>query len=289
MPDFTRFDTFIYWIIERVAMQRRRTAGEYPLTADPILAAYRFCNVNVSDDRVSRYIFDNITRPLADHPQLIVALTIARCINEPEVIEAVRDCLPPTLNFERFVAVMQDRKARDLPLARRAYRIPGPPGEQRAVGLTRTLFAPLAEAAEQVGPHPGDTVAAVFERLSTFPYLGKGFLCAQIVRDLKQAGPLRAAPDWKTFVRSGPGSRQCINLLLGGDIMPDSVLARLWREPVWRRLFWMCVERAMPIITDAGIEIEDAQSWQNCFCETAKLIRYLMGDFGGARKYEPKE
>lgn len=122
---FPELDSLIYWVVEREAMRRRREAGEEPpFSTDEILGKYRFCNVNVQDDRVSRAIFDAFTKPYADHPGLLVALTVCRFTNEPEVIEAVRDCLVP-FDAERFMVIMADRAARRLPLERRAYRIPG--------------------------------------------------------------------------------------------------------------------------------------------------------------------
>jgi hypothetical protein len=71
---------------------------------------------------------------------------------------------------------------------------------------------------ERIRPKPGDTCEAVFERLRAFPYLGSGFITAQIVRDLKQVEPLRSASDWMTFVRSGPGSQRGVNRVCGAPI-----------------------------------------------------------------------
>ena len=57
----------------------------------------------------------------------------------------------------------------------------GAKGEIKAINLTRELFVPLAAAVESVRPRPGDTVAAVFERLRHFAFLRAGFLAAQVV------------------------------------------------------------------------------------------------------------
>ena len=120
----------------------------------------------------------------------------------------------------------------------------------------------------------------MFERLRRFPYLDKGFITAQIVRDLKQVEPLRSASDWNTFVRSGPGSQRGVNRILGAEI------ARERPEAEWRSLFQKIVALAAPRVAEHGIEL-DAQSWQNVLCETDKFLRYRSGDFGGARRYAP--
>ena len=128
-------------------MRRRREAGEAPpFSKDEILATYRFCNVNVQDDRGSRAIFDMFTKPYADHPGLIVALTVCRFTNEPEVFEAVRDC--PRAVRRRALRGHHGRPeaVRGLSVSRRAYMIPGGvKGEQKAISLTKDLFIPLAK------------------------------------------------------------------------------------------------------------------------------------------------
>jgi 5-hmdU DNA kinase, helical domain len=279
---FPELETLVYWVIEREAMRRRREAGRaLPLSTDNLLANYRFCNANVQDDRVSRAIFDTFTKPYADHPGLIVALSVCRMTNAPEVFEAVRDCLVP-FDAERFVAVMTDRAARGLPVERGAYVIPGgKKGELKAKSLTRDLFVPLVNAAEFVRPKPGDTCERVFEHLRRFRYLNKGFITAQIIRDLKQVEPLRSASDWSTFVRSGPGSQRGLNRIHGDSVDLERP------EAEWRSLFQKIVELAAPRVAEHGIEL-DAQSWQNVLCETDKYLRYRSGDFSGARRYAPK-
>jgi hypothetical protein len=287
MIDLPLFETLIYWTCEREHMRKRRAANAPPpLSNDVLLQNYRFCNVNVQDDRVSRVIFDRVTQPYADHPGLIVGLTICRFTNAPEVIEAICDCLVP-FDAERFLAIMTERAARGESLERRAYVIPGGvKGEIKAINLTRELFGPLAAAVDSVRPRPGDTVAAVFERLRRFRYLDAGFITAQIVRDLKQVAPLRQAADWMSFVRSGPGSQRCANRLLGMTRKADIE----WRRPEsdWCELFNQIVDIAAPRVAEDGIVL-DRQSWQSCFCEVDKYLRFRSGDLRGARLYHAPE
>jgi hypothetical protein len=285
MIDVPLIDTLIYWMRERERMRKLRATGAPPpWSNDALLQNYRFTNINVQDDRVSRVIFDRVAQPYADHPGLIVALTVCRFTNEPEVIEAIPQFLFPTLNAEGFIAFMAERATRGESLERRAYMIPGGvKGEIKAINLTRTLFGPLAAAVDSVRPRPGDTCEAVFERLRRFRFLGAGFLSAQIVRDLKQVGPLRDATDWSSFVWSGPGSQRCANRLLGMTRKADIE----WRRPEsdWRELFNQIVDIATPRVAEDGIVL-DRQSWQNCFCETDKFFRFQSGDLRGARLYQ---
>jgi hypothetical protein len=298
--DSPNVDPLVYWITERDAMRRRLHAGEpRPGTTDEFLAKFRFCNINVQDDRISRIIFEQITQPHADHPHLLVALTFCRLCNEPEMFAAA---LPALFPFDpaTLTAIVVDRHERGLPLERRAYRIPRANEDPiKMRGLIDEVLAPLANDIEHVRQRAGDSVAAVFHRLRGFdrsqegsPILKKGFITAQIVRDVKQIEPLRSAPDWQTFVWSGPGSRQCIDALYGYSVKEakarekarsnwDDDDERRWRE----EHFLPVVELARPQVP--GVKIDDLASWQNCGCETFKLIKYRSGDFGGARRYTP--
>lgn len=58
-----------------------------PLTADPVLGQYRFCNVFRELDRVTQWVDRNIRRPFADHPDLWMMLAIARYINWPPTLQ----------------------------------------------------------------------------------------------------------------------------------------------------------------------------------------------------------
>jgi hypothetical protein len=282
--DATLIDLLIYWVRERERIREGREAGKPPPWSDnEFLKKYRFCNVDVQNDHVSRVIFNRVTQPYADHPGLIVGLTVCRFTNDPAVIEAVRETLVP-FDAERFLAVMAERSAQGKSLERRAYMIPGGvKGELKASSLTRELFIPLADAAKHIQPRPGDTCEAVFERLPRFKYLDAGFITAQIVRDLKQIAPLRSTSDWMSFVWSGPGSQRGLNRLLGATTEAD--IKRERPEPEWRELFRQIVDIAAPRVAEDGIVL-DAQSWQNCFCETDKYLRFRSGDLRGARLYQ---
>ena len=81
-------DHAVYWITEREAIRKRREAGEpAPWTTDPILAAYRFCNVWREDDAVTRHIAWTWRDPYSDDPHLWFAMTVARLINWPDTLD----------------------------------------------------------------------------------------------------------------------------------------------------------------------------------------------------------
>jgi hypothetical protein len=56
------------------------------LTNDSILSKFRFCNIRREDDRVTRWIRENIIEPHADHALLWLMLAIARTLNWPPTL-----------------------------------------------------------------------------------------------------------------------------------------------------------------------------------------------------------
>ena len=173
---FPKLDMFVGFGIERERIRKLKESGAPPpWTDDPILAKHRFCNVNVQDDRGSRAIFELVTKPHANDPGLIVALSVCRFINSPEIIEDYTR-LSGAFNPERFVAKMADRAARGLPLAGPAYMIPGGvKGELKAHSLTKDLFIPLAAAVESVRPKTRRYVRASLRAVAAVP-ISRGWL-----------------------------------------------------------------------------------------------------------------
>ena len=92
------YEPLWYWVREREKI-RVRKEDQYvtttPLTDDPILAAYRFCNVRREDDRVTRWIDEHVRVPFATHPHLWFMLCVARQINWPDSLQELIDCVAP--------------------------------------------------------------------------------------------------------------------------------------------------------------------------------------------------
>src|SRR5262245_5824366 len=103
-------EPLLYWIQEREAIRLRREAGQpAPWTNDPILAAWRFCNVRRECDRVTIWIRDNWREPHNDDLDLWFAMAVARLVNWPDSLAAIG--YPVPWHRENFIAVLQARMA----------------------------------------------------------------------------------------------------------------------------------------------------------------------------------
>ena len=225
-------DAFVGWIAERDAIRRRRAAGKPPpWTDDPILCEWSFTNIRREDDRVTRWVAKNWRTPHADDPDLWFAMVVARFVNWPDTLAELG--FPVPWEPERFLSVMEARRARGAPLYGPAYMIRAdnrtsrPTPEYQAADV----FGPLWRDRERMRPRRGETLASYNTRLGKRHGLGGSFMSAQVVADLKYVQPLRSAADWMTFAVSGPGSRRGLNCVLGRPVDAS------WTEAGWREEF----------------------------------------------------
>jgi hypothetical protein len=78
----TAYGQLRHWMDERERVRLLKESGTpRPWTADPVIAEWRFCNVNRCDDRETRWIFKHICAEHATSPVLWFNLAIARFIN----------------------------------------------------------------------------------------------------------------------------------------------------------------------------------------------------------------
>lgn len=255
-----------HFVKEREAIRLRRASGQPPpWTQDPIMAAYRFTNVRREDDRVTRWIDYHWRLPYHDHPNLTLAMAMARFFNWPPTLGEVE--FPERWSAAETLKKLKARKARGEKLYNAAYMISTCGArvnkEEHVVGVLNELF--LARLA----PRDGDTLAGFWEFVTRVRGIGS-FLGAQIVADLKHApaNPLATATDFWTWAAPGPGSERGLRWWLGQpkSIRQADFLPRL--QEMWRAVG--------PLVEDT-VGALDMQDVQNVMCETSKMVKALKG------------
>jgi hypothetical protein len=271
----------VAWAIEREAIRQRKEAGAlWPWTDEPILSGGRFCNVYREHDAVTRWIAANIVERCRDDSDLWFALTLARCINEPD---ALAELLPHLLPFdaEHCRTLLRARQTRgDKVFRSDAYKPPTPP--QKSIStidfLLDDVLAPMWQRREALRPRPGDSLDAYSARLEACYRIGP-FLAAQIVADLKHVAPLKDAADWWTFARPGPGSERGLNRVRGRDV------GKSWSPMAWYRELLALQIETKDLFAAAGLAPLDAQNTQNICCEFDKWERAREHGGKPARRY----
>ena len=255
-------DELIYWVTEREEIRLKKEAGEpRPWTNDPILAAYRFCNVNRDDDTVTRWIHTNWSIPHFKHQGLAFALTVARMVNLPSTLEALG--YPLYWDRNHFINTIRELKADGAKVWTSAYMITGgysEGGEDKETIIARVLDQ-VNEKLLSRPVHYKDTLAVAADRVKS-PGIGT-FLSAQVVADLKRTPQLWDAPDWMTWCGVGPGSTIGLNILYDRPLTAALGANQFIREVNEVR------ER---IRVETGLNL-CAQNTQNCLCEFNKYYR----------------
>lgn len=280
-----------------------------PLTDDPVLQQYRFCNVFRELDRVTVWIRRNIQEPFADHPDLWLMLAIARYINWPPTLQFLMNRGEAKCDFnawpnnegqglphfafspEALGNALDHWSATGAKVYTGAYMIraeSNPNAEwyswTKQQYIARIVIGRLWEDRDVLTRAlnvPGQTIQNVHGFLTAKRYIGWGpFMAYQVCVDLRHSRYLRDAPDINTWAALGPGSRRGLNRLAGRPVdfnLPQQrgleEMISLWEEQEARRAPWV-----------PPIELSDIQ---NSLCEVDKLLRARSGEGRPRAMYVP--
>ncbi|WP_198940342.1 nucleotide kinase domain-containing protein [Micromonospora sp. CB01531] len=279
----------LYWYMasQRQAMFERRVAGDAPpWTDDPILAAYKFCNVYRAADRVSQYMIRDVCYHDEDcTPQDRVFQIVAfRTFSKIDTWRSVRDHLGryPTLEdladggfttaLDRAVVVNGGLYTGAFILcATDAY------GQGRKhlnhVELWRHMFL-ADDLADRI--LDATSLRQVYDLLHGYPLMGD-FMSYQTAIDLNYSALLNFSEN--EFTQAGPGAlrgiRKCFADL--GDYSPADVI------------LWM-LEHQVEEMDRLGLPFRGlygrplhAVDCQGLFCETDKYCREAVPELASAR------
>lgn len=277
-----------------------------PITQDPVLAEYRFCNVFRELDRVTQWIERNIRKPFAGHPHLWFMLAAARYINWPPTLQYLmnrgeekcgfdawpgEDSLP---NFEFTPEEMGNAldywAARGEKVYTGAYMIRAESNHNmpwyswsKHQYIAQIVLGRLWETREEWAEllsEPRPSLQRVWQKFQDRRFIGWGpFMAYQVVVDLRHTDVLRDAWDINSWCALGPGSRRGLNRLAGLPAKTSLTQERglfqmldLWESQDDWRAPWV-----------PPIDLSDIQ---NCLCEVDKLLRVRTGEGVPRARYQ---
>lgn len=271
IPDYT---PLFNWIREREAIRTLKDSGETPpWTADPILAAYRFCNVRREDDRVTRWIHQNIREPFADHPYLWLMLCIARQINWPDTLAELMNTTgawPGHITFSPKImtATLNARKTRGSKVYTGAYMISAPAtkGADKQAYIAETVIGDLWwNRTGEFVDWRGATLQATHRKLTRTNGWGD-FMAYQAIVDMRFTHLLECALDRETWAAAGPGTIHGLNRLHGRPVDCSLSQDQALKE---MQLIYSVAE------AETGIRL-DFSDIPNTLCETDKYLRVAL-------------
>ena len=262
---------FLAFIEERAAIRDRRLAGKpKPWTKDPIMQAYRFCNVEREHDTVTQWVAESWRAPNAADPDLWFAMVVARLVNTPATLRSLG--YPVPFRAARFVGTIQQLQAAGLQAYSGAYIVStNGHAMNKAEYLSEHVLAPLWAARKVVRPRVGEALFQFCARLMAHNGMA-GFMAGQVVADVKYTAPLSHAHDWWNWAVSGPGSRRGMNRIL--NVPKDAPC----KEDVWRTHVGMLREIVHVARLAKSRTPLHAQDVQNCLCEFDKIERVRLGE-----------
>lgn len=278
---------FVYWIKEREAIRIAKERGDpQPWTEDQFLQAYRFCNVRRRDDRVSRWLLENLYID-HDHPLLWLQACVARWINWPPTLQEIEDMwnydtLKPAWFAEvgNIIDARVDRGEKAWTGAYMIHSLQSPMG--KGLWLLTKAIQPLYDDKakfEEFFKREDRTVEQAM-KLFDGAFNHGSFMAGQIVADWTYTPLLQSASDLYTWAPVGPGSSRGMNKL------HERPKDRLMKQDQ----FTDELQELMTSMFDAAEFIPSltAHDIQNCLCEWDKYTRLESGGQVRAR-YTPEE
>lgn len=256
-------ELFLYWQEQREIIRLHKENNDpKPWTHDWILKEYRFCNVRREDDRVTRWIRDNIRAPYADYPTLPIMLAIGRWVNDTETLAAlIHSEAWPKADFWSPVAFnmeLKRRKGFGKKVYNPAYVI-SPCGSRDKEKFVTDTIARFYVDLHKFQPV---TLENAFTFINQFHGWG-AFMTYQVVVDMRHTPILNEAPDAYSFAAFGPGTRRGLNRLMGRKL-EVKLVDKLLRPEV----------EVLQALNEIELEASDIC---NCLCEFDKYMRTRQG------------
>lgn len=276
----TAYGQLRHWMDERERVRRLKEAGaSRPWTTDPVIAEWRFCNVNRCDDRETRWIFKYIIEDHASSAVLWFNLAVARFINWSPTLACLGyfDEWDRDLFVEEIKALIEHKEK----VYTGAYMVPaGPAGTPKHIYLADAVFTKLWLLRE-VAPQAGATCEQWNLFLRMAPLMGD-FLRNQIITDMRYTHHLQNAPDWETFVLPGPGTQRGLNRL---HTLP---LTKVWTATEASNALQALRKRVVADAPHYAEILRDINNLSNCMCEFDKYLRVLNGEGKPRARYVPQ-
>jgi hypothetical protein len=214
-PPDKNIEQFFWTARERQMMKQYKEAGSpQPWTKDIVLGGFRFCNVHRREDKVSKWIIDNLFKPMGnDHASIFMAAYVARWFNKIETLEAMKEIMYNSFDLELMGEAVRPIFQRGEPIFGSAYIIQSPTGSNKldgilwAIGNVTKRYQEGYELALET-----KSMEKVHAWFMQFPHMGP-FMAYQVVCDLTYTPVLSGAVDQDTWTCAGPGAARGLSWL----------------------------------------------------------------------------
>lgn len=284
------FDTYWYFAYERLMMFYRRLDEQVPVTDDPILAKYKFCNTYRICDRVTQYLVRNVQYNKDwSGEDMLFRTVLFRLFSWPDTWEAIGGdtlCVR-TYNSGAIEALLEARMRSGDKLYTSAFILSG----LDAYGQGRKYKNHLRLVEQMIADNLPEKVSRagslkeVYEQLIAYPMIGR-FMAYQIAIDLNYSTLIDF--DESSFVVAGPGAQRGIKkcFVSTGGLNDEAVIMYMVDS---QNEHFDRLGLKFPGLYGRPLQAIDCQG---LFCETDKYSRVKFPELASARthiksKYRP--
>lgn len=283
--------SLLYFVWEREVIRIVKSRGaERPWTKDPVLERYKFTNIRRRDDRVSRWIIDNVIAPNEQRQDLWFILLITRLINWPPTLQHLieKDILfrsAGDFNPVQFSDAVESFKATGGKVYSGAYMVyptKMDPGGVKSLAIARHIILPALDIGYEIDHvlFTDEPKIEDFVRELSGSFGISTFMAGQVAADLTYCPQLGEAVDLYTYAPIGPGSSRGLNYLL--NRAPNAG----WTTETFNRELIKIREQ---IIKQVGITDLTLHDVQNIMCEYSKYCRTVLGEGKPKTTYVPEK
>lgn len=283
--------SLLYFVWEREVIRIIKSRGaERPWTKDPVLDKYKFTNIRRRDDRVSRWIIDNVIVPNDQRQDLWFILLITRLINWPPTLQYLieQDILfrsAGDFNPVQFSDAVESFKATGGKVYSGAYMVyptKMDPGGVKSLAIARHIILPALDIGYEIDHvlFTDEPKIEDFVRELSGSFGISTFMAGQVAADLTYCPQLGEAVDLYTYAPIGPGSSRGLNYLL--NRAPNAG----WTTETFNRELIKIREQ---IIKQIGITDLTLHDVQNIMCEYSKYCRTVLGEGKPKTTYVPEK
>lgn len=268
----SQIESFLYFVWEREAIRIAKENGHQPpWTSDDTLAKYRFCNIRRKDDKVSKWLIDNVYARYGGSACAYLAASLCRFINWPPTLQHIMSAgaMPHVyidLSLDKINEAVLDYGKNHSKVWTGAYVVRGSvnKGVGKSDWIIYDVIGGLAiKHPETIDVMSENSVQLMVEYLSGMYGFGS-FMAGQVTADLTYTKWLKNAVDLYTWAPIGPGSTAGLNVIKG---VPKTTKIG---QSEFNDLLQAANER---IKGDLGITDLTLHDVQNCFCEYSKYAR----------------
>lgn len=290
------YDLYWYFAYERQNIFLKKLNNDYPLTNDPILLKYKFCNSYRVNDRVSQYLLKNVIYNGIEYKNedIIFRIVLFKLFNKESTWELLlnnfSDITLSTFDLSKYSKILTEAINNGVKIYNDAYISCA----NKAFGFNRKHDNHLALLHKMFVVDKMQnkilkckTMSDAINIIKSYPLIGN-FMAYQLITDINYSNVVNFKED--EFTIAGPGSIRGIKkcFIDKGNMSDEDIIRYMYKnqDKEFKRLslnFKKLKNRPLQLI-----------DCQNIFCELDKYLREARPNLKSNRsrikkKYIPKK